>query len=199
MDYLNAISQFEPDSLQEKFDQMTMISYIEKNLSDVLLRENKIAHITSSSLIFNPSKDKLLMIYHNIYQSWSWTGGHADGEKDLLQVAVKEAKEETGLKNMDVLSEKIISLDILPVFGHLKNNLPVSAHLHLSVAYGFQSSENERLRIKPDENSGVRWIAIKELKDYVSESHMLTVYDKIINRVTKNEINGGPNVDRKSH
>ena len=78
--------------------------------------------------------------------------------------------------------DKIISLDILPVFGHFKNNQPVSAHLHLSVAYLLLASEDEPLTIKPDENSGVRWIAIPELANYVSEPHMQIVYNKILNK-----------------
>ncbi|AWW26274.1 NUDIX hydrolase [Acetobacterium sp. KB-1] len=181
MDYLSAITAFKPGSAQEQADQKTMITFIKKN-PNVLLRENKIAHLTSSALIFNPAQDKLLMIYHNIYKSWSWTGGHADGEPDLLQVAIREAKEETGLKQVTAVADKIVSLDILPVFGHLKNEQPVSAHLHLSVAYLLSAYEDEPLAIKPDENSGVRWIAIDELSSHVSEPHMLVVYNKILNR-----------------
>ena len=49
--------------------------------------------MTSSGLIFNKNLDKILMVHHNIYNTWSWTGGHADGEDDLLKVAIKEAKE----------------------------------------------------------------------------------------------------------
>lgn len=183
MDYLTAISQFKPDSNQEQNDQQTILAFIKNYPEDVLLRENRIAHLTSSSLILNESKDKLLMIHHNIYNSWSWTGGHADGEMDLLQVAIKEAQEETGLGKIKAMTEKIVSLDILPVFGHLKNNRPVSAHLHLSVAYVLQASENEAVSIKPDENSGVKWIPIRELPDYVSEPHMQVVYDKILHRL----------------
>lgn len=181
MDYLTAITEFKPGSAQEEADQQTFLRFIHNN-PDVLLRENKIAHLTSSALIFNASQDKLLMIYHNIYQAWSWTGGHADGETDLLQVAIREAKEETGLTRVRALSEEIISLDILPVFGHVKNNQPVSAHLHLSVAYLLQAVEDEALRIKADENCGVRWIAINELANYVTEPHMQVVYDKILNK-----------------
>jgi 8-oxo-dGTP pyrophosphatase MutT (NUDIX family) len=182
MDYLTAITAFKPGSAQEQADQLTFLRFINNN-PDVLLRENKIAHLTSSALIFNASQDKLLMIYHNIYQSWSWTGGHADGEADLLQVAIREAKEETGLNTVKAMSDEIISLDILPVFGHLKNKKPVSAHLHLSVAYLLSASEDEPLTIKPDENSGVRWIAVNQLVNYVSEPHMLMVYDKILNKL----------------
>lgn len=185
MDYLKAITAFKAGSVQEMTDQQTILSLIEKNPEDVLLRENRIAHLTSSSLIFNESWDKLLMVYHNIYQSWSWTGGHADGDEDLLAVAIKEAKEETGLKTIQASSDKIITLDILPVFGHLKNNEWVSAHLHLSVAYVLRASQDETLRVKPDENSGVQWIPIGELSDYVSESHMQVVYDKILKKAKK--------------
>lgn len=186
MDYLTAILEFIAGSEQERADQHAILSFIKRNPADVLLRKNKIAHLTSSALIFNESMDKLLMIHHNIYQSWSWTGGHVDGDGDLLAVAIKEAQEETGLKNIKTLSEEIVSLDVLPVFGHLKNNEPVSAHLHLSVAYVLQASEKEALRIKPDENTGVQWISIKDLADYVSEAHMQVVYDKILKRVADN-------------
>ncbi len=183
MDYLTAITQFKPSTAQEAADQETILAFIKKNPDDVLRRENKIAHLTSSALIYNTSKDKLLMVYHNIYKSWSWTGGHADGDRDLFQVAIKEAQEETGLKRFEASDSKIVALDILPVFGHLKNGKAVSAHLHLSVAYVFQASETETVAIKPDENSGVQWIPISALDDFVSETHMLAVYHKILEKI----------------
>ncbi len=46
------------------------------------------------------------MIHHNIYNSWAWTGGHSDNEKDQLKVAIKELKEETGVKNPTPLLDK---------------------------------------------------------------------------------------------
>lgn len=183
MHYQTAIQNFKAGSPQEEADQQTILTFIKNNPQDVLLRKNKIAHLTSSSMIFNETMDKLLMVYHNIYQSWSWTGGHADGDKDLLYVAMKEAKEETGLKRIKVCSDKIVSLDILPVFGHIKRARQVSAHLHLSIAYILQASENEEVISKPDENSGVRWISIEELPKYVSEPHVQIIYDKILDKI----------------
>ena len=76
---------------------------------DILTRKNDIGHFTASCWIVNKEKTKVLMVYHNIYDSWSWTGGHADGDEDLLRVSLKEAKEETGLKNVESLSNKIFS------------------------------------------------------------------------------------------
>ena len=101
MNYIQAIKNFEPINEQEQNDKKLILNFIEKN-NDVLYRENEYAHMTSSGLIFNKNLDKILMVHHNIYNTWSWTGGHADGEDDLLKVAIKEAKEETGVNVIEI-------------------------------------------------------------------------------------------------
>ena len=96
-----------------------MLEYIH-TFKDVLTRENRMCHFTASNWIVNKERTKVLMIYHNIYQSWAWTGGHADGENDLLNVAIRELKEETGVKNVKILDNDIFSLEIICVKGHIK-------------------------------------------------------------------------------
>jgi 8-oxo-dGTP pyrophosphatase MutT (NUDIX family) len=152
---------------------------------DILTRKNEIAHITSSGFIVNKDRSKVLMVHHNIYNSWSWTGGHADGEEDLLLVAIKEAKEETGIKSIYPASDSIISLDILPVLGHMKKGKYVAPHLHLSVAYLIEADESETVVVKWDENSDVRWLPIEEIDLNSNESHMEKVYKKIISKIKK--------------
>jgi 8-oxo-dGTP pyrophosphatase MutT (NUDIX family) len=129
--------------------------------------------------------DKALMVYHKIYRSWSWTGGHADGESDLLKVALEEAKEETGIENVKPLTEKIVTLDVLPVPSHFKHGKFVSAHLHLSIAYVLIADDTDRLIVKEDENSGVKWMKIKDIEKEVNELDMKLVYNKLINRAKK--------------
>ena len=104
------IEKYKPYNEQEEKDKSIMIEYI-NNFDNVLTRENEFAHFTASSWVVNKEKTKVLMIYHNIYKSWTWTGGHADGEYDLLRTAVRELKEETGIKNVKVLSSDIYSLE----------------------------------------------------------------------------------------
>jgi 8-oxo-dGTP pyrophosphatase MutT (NUDIX family) len=123
------------------------------------------------------------MIHHNIYNSWAWTGGHADGEEDLLAVAIREASEETGIKNITPITSKMFSIDILPVLGHIKKGQYVSAHLHLNVTYLLQADDKELLRVKEDENSAVKWISIDEVVEYSSEPHMKKVYDKLVGKI----------------
>lgn len=181
MDYKNQIERFIPSTVQEENDKSIIIQYIKK-YNNVLSRENEIAHITSSGLILNKELTKVLMIHHNIYKTWAWTGGHADGERDLLKVAVKEAIEETGVKKATPLTKDIVSIDILPVYGHFKNNKYVSAHLHLSVAYILIVDENEKLLIKEDENSDIKWINIKDIGEYSNEPYLIKIYEKIIGK-----------------
>ena len=96
MDIREAIENYCPCCEQEARDKAVILSFIDSN-SDAFERSNLIAHMTASAWVVNPARDKVLMVYHNIYDSWSWTGGHADGERDLLSVAVREVREETGL------------------------------------------------------------------------------------------------------
>jgi hypothetical protein len=134
MDYIKQIIEFIPENQQEIQDKKIILDYIEKYPHNILLRENEFAHITSSAFIINKSLDKVLMIHHNIRNAWAWTGGHVDGDTDFLHVAIKEAKEETGITTVTALSENIVSIDILPVYGHERRGKYVSAHLHLSGA-----------------------------------------------------------------
>ena len=125
---------------------------------------------------------RVLMIYHNIYNSWGWCGGHADGDRDLIHVALKEGREETGLKKLELLSESILAIDILPVPPHVKRGAFVSSHVHLNVTYLCQADERDTLCSKPDENSGVRWIAVEEIDHYVTEEDMKPVYRKLVEK-----------------
>lgn len=179
------INAFIPRCDQELHDRRMMISYI--NLfDDILLRTNETAHFTASAWIVNPSRTKVLMIYHNIYQSWAWTGGHADGEEDLLNVAIREAKEETGLAEIRPVSEKPISLEILPVCAHFKKGKYIVPHLHLNLTYLLEADDSQSLRNKPDENSGAAWFSLEEAILASTEADMRVIYQKLNDRLASN-------------
>lgn len=184
MNWIDEIKKYVPYNDQEAADKEAIL-YAISNYDNLLTRENPLAHITSSGYIVNKNKTKVLMIYHNIYKSWSWTGGHADGDDDLLHVAIKEAKEETGIKNIKALDNKIFSLDILPVPAHDKKGKKIASHLHLSVAYLLEGDENDELFIKEDENSGVQWIPINEISSYSTEDSMIKLYEKFNEKIKK--------------
>lgn len=160
MDIRKQIAAYEPWNEQEALDKIELLSALSEN--DIFFRENLRAHMTASAWVVNATRDKILMIYHNIYDSWSWLGGHADGQEDLLSVAVREVQEESGIQKVKPLSEEIFSLEILTVDGHEKRGRYVPSHLHLNVTYLLEAAEDERLQAKPDENSGVAWFFLEE-------------------------------------
>ncbi len=156
---IQSIQSYIPFNEQEENDKNVMLNLL-KTQDNLLTRDNRTAHFTASSWLVNKEHTKLLMIYHNIYHSWSWTGGHADGDADLLAVARREAMEETGVKNITTVSDGIFSVEILTVDGHIKRGSYVPSHLHLNVTYLLEAEEQEVLRIRPDENSGVKWFPL---------------------------------------
>lgn len=184
MSWIKSIEEFVPSNEEERKDKEVILKYINM-FDDISKRDNEIIHITSSGFVINKDKDKVLMVHHNIFNSWSLTGGHADGEENLLGVALKEIKEETGVKNIIPITNKIVSLDLLPVLGHFRKGKYVSSHLHISVVYLVQGDENEQVIIKPDENSAVKWIPISEIDTHSNESHMKKIYNKIISKIEK--------------
>lgn len=185
MELEKQLSDYVPFNEQEEKDKAILLEWLYSG-KDVFTRENKTAHFTASAWVLNKNRDKVLMIYHNIYGSWAWMGGHADGETDLLAVAEREAKEESGIKNIRPVSEDILSIEIAPVSGHEKRGEYVPSHLHLNVTYLFEADEQQELFIKPDENSGVMWIALEDIKNKSTEKWFVErIYSKLIAKAGK--------------
>ncbi|MGB3160088.1 MAG: NUDIX hydrolase [Carnobacterium sp.] len=178
MNLIEQINHYHPFNAQEMKDQEEILHYL-KTFDNLLTRENEQAHLTSSAWVVNKARTKVLMAYHNIYQSWSWLGGHADGDADLLHVALKETQEETGLLAIDSVSEDIYSIEILTVPEHTKKNKLIAEHLHLNFTYLIEADENEKTSIKPDENSGVEWMELDEAIEACSEPEMKIIYQKL--------------------
>ena len=153
------IEKYRPFNEQERRDKELILKFLREN-EDAFERSNATAHMTSSAWVINRDASKVLMVYHKIYDSWSWTGGHADGERDMLALAIREVQEETGVKNVKPVSDDIYSLEILTVVGHEKRGEYVSSHLHMNVTYLLRADEEENLHICEDENSGVAWFTL---------------------------------------
>lgn len=184
MNLREQIKNYLPYNEQEEVDKEMMLKYID-TFEDVLTRENKMCHFTASNWIVNKERTKVLMIYHNIYKSWAWPGGHSDGDSDLLYVALKEASEETGLSNLKLLSDGIFGIQILTVDSHIKRGKFVPSHLHLDCCFLLEADENEALKINEEENSAVGWIDINEAIEITKEEKMKPVYRKLNEKIEK--------------
>ncbi len=157
-DLITALKEFLPYNEQEAKDREVILHHL-MNEEDIFHRSNLNAHMTASAWVTNKTHDRILMIHHNLYNSWAWLGGHADGEEDLLKVAMKEVAEESGLTRIEPVTGDIFSVEVLTVNGHEKRGEYVPSHLHLNITYLFEADEEDLIRIKPDENSNIGWFS----------------------------------------
>ena len=183
MDVVTQLEKYVPYNQLEQRDKETILKCI-NDYPDIFERSNPVAHMTASAWIVNKDRTKILMAYHNIYKSFSWLGGHCDGEKDCLKVALKEVQEESGINNVKAISNDIFSIEVLTVDGHYKHGKYVSSHLHLNVTYLIEADDSEELRVKEDENSAVKWFDFDDAVDSSNEEWFKeNVYSKLMNKL----------------
>jgi len=176
----DAVYDYVPFNEQEEKDREELLRWLSIGGDQVYTRKSRTAHMTASAWVVSPERRYVLMAYHNLYNSWAWLGGHADGETDLHAVARREAEEETGISGLRDASDGIFSIEVLTVDGHEKRGEYVSSHLHLNVTYLFEADMDGKLTVRPDENSAVGWIHVDELEEKVTEPWMMErIYKKL--------------------
>ena len=160
MELMRQIEAYRPFNEQEERDRELFLQAL-RDRPLIFTRQDPLAHMTASAWVVNRGRSRALMAYHNIYDSWSWLGGHADGERDLLSVALREVREESGLRTLRLVTGEIYSLESLTVDGHEKGGRYVSSHLHLNVTYLIEADDGEALSAKADENQAVAWFGLE--------------------------------------
>ena len=176
------VQNYIPYNEQEEKDKALILQQL--SAENILTRKNHLAHLTVSAWIVSPDYQKVLMAYHNIYQSYAWLGGHLDGDADIVSVIKKEIQEESGLSEFQLMENQLFSLEVLTVDGHVKNGEYVSSHLHLNLTFLCIANPDLPIHIRPSENSQIAWLEVDKINQSVSEVwFMKHIYQKLIDKV----------------
>lgn len=137
-------------------------------------------HLTGSAWITDASGTRTLLTHHRKLDKWLQLGGHADGETDLLQVALKEAREESGLSRFLVRMDKPFDVD-----RHwIPERKGVPGHWHLDLRFWIEADPNEPL-VLSDESHDLAWVEVARVGEMNPEESMLRMVRK-----TQSALNG---------
>jgi 8-oxo-dGTP pyrophosphatase MutT (NUDIX family) len=141
---------------------------------DAFQRTHLPGHITGSALIISPDRKMTLLVHHAKLNKWLQPGGHADGDQDVAAVALREAREETGLQSLALVSAEIFDIDI----HSIPNRKEFPQHDHYDVRYLVQGSPKETVVVS-NESHDVKWVGLSEIDRYTAEPSILRMREKL--------------------
>jgi len=153
------ITRFLPFNIAEKTHK-SVITALLNSTDDCFHRHNFPAHITGSAWVISPDSTQVLMTHHKFLDKWLQFGGHADGEIDIKNVALREAQEESGIMEIEYASPDIFDIDIHPIPANPKRNEP--AHYHYDIRYLLRAKIMDFA--VSDESNELKWFTLPELQ-----------------------------------
>lgn len=127
-----ALQKYAESHPEQKITADRMLDFV-RSTPHCFERSHAAGHMTGSAWLLNPAGDKALLTLHHNLQRWMQTGGHADGDPDILRVALKEAEEESGITGIVPISGEIFDIDIHLIPARPAKGEP--AHYHYDVRY----------------------------------------------------------------
>lgn len=166
MQLLEQLRAYRALSSEEEATKAQIINFVEHNPS-CFARSNAEGHITGSCFLLNPSGDEVLLTHHKKIGKWLQLGGHADGDPDILRVALREAQEESGINEIEPLGSGIFDIDIHLIAEHLD----VAAHLHYDIRFVLRA---RRVDYKiSSESNDLAWVPLARLAQHCGQNSSL--------------------------
>lgn len=168
---LKLLKEYSP-SLEESNYKEVITNFINKN-ERCFDRKLDAGHITSSAWLLSRCGNKALLMHHAKLNLWMQLGGHCDNDGDILQVAVKEAIEESGINHIEPVSNNIFDIDI----HYIPANQKEAAHYHYDIRFLLQIKSNEKVKIN-HESKELRWIGKYKSELPTSERSVVRMFEK---------------------
>lgn len=142
---------------------------------DCLLRTCAPGHLTGSAWIVSPDRSHTLLTHHFKLEKWLQLGGHADGDSDLLAVALREAREESGLTKLHAVVPEIFDLDRHWIPARKNEH----GHYHYDLRFLIEADPQEPLQIS-GESKELSWVPIDAVATLNPEESMSRMVRKVL-------------------
>jgi 8-oxo-dGTP pyrophosphatase MutT (NUDIX family) len=175
LDILNELELYKPDNKIEKEYKKMIIEFINNN-NICLGSKNPNGHLTASAWIVNYDRNKTLLHNHIAFNKWIQLGGHTEDNENIMNAALREAREESGLSSLEILSDNIFDIDVhkIPARGHRKE------HYHYDIRYILEASDSEKIK-KSHESNKIEWLDRTKIDNYTTEESVLRMVRKTLN------------------
>ncbi len=173
---LKLLEQYQPTDTKEINFKQQIIVFVKEN-EDCFERSLDIGHITASAWLLDKTGDNALLMHHAKLDRWFQLGGHADGDNNVLAVAIKEAQEESGINGVIAIDNQIFDVDVHLIPANSKDK----QHFHYDIRFLLQVQSNERLQIN-EESKELRWVGKNRAELPTGEESITRMFDKWVRR-----------------
>ena len=171
---MNFLLKYDAPTEQQRLYRQAMLDFAAAH-PDCFERSNLVGHFTASAWLLDKTGTKALLMHHRKLDRWFQLGGHADGDADLLRVAVKEAQEESGVEHIEPVSDEVFDLDIHEIPANAKD----PRHFHYDVRFLLQVKSDEQVQNNL-ESKELRWIGRDHAELPTQEESVVRLFRKWI-------------------
>jgi 8-oxo-dGTP pyrophosphatase MutT (NUDIX family) len=158
---LDELRAYHPCDDRERSMRERFVAFLETHGGAAFERALAIGHVTASAWIVDPARARAVLLHHRKLDRWLQLGGHVDGDPDVRRAALREAREESGLRTLRLVTENIYDVDVHAIPARAAE----AAHEHFDVRFALEADPREPLRGN-EESRDIRWIALADLADY---------------------------------
>ena len=172
-----------PTAPQEETYKKAMLAFLQH--PDCFKRSHLAGHFTASAWVLSTTQDRALLLLHAKLHEWMQPGGHCDGDPDVLQVAIKETQEESGLKDIIPVSDQIFDIDIHTIPAH--GDVP--AHQHYDIRFLLQvAPKGSDKLVGNHESKALRWFPPQPEVLPTQSPSVMRMFNKWCERLKKEKI-----------
>jgi hypothetical protein len=171
---LHLLASYHPTDRRESEMRDEILAFVRQNPA-CFERTLAEGHITASAWITNRDRSRVLLTHHRKLDRWFQLGGHADGETNVLKVALAEAGEESGLSPIRPLSERIFDVDVHVIPAHRD----IAAHRHYDIRFLLEADEAQLLWGSERESKQLRWVSLEEVLKLNGEASIRRMVEKM--------------------